>query len=195
MIHALLAKIARTLDDAGIPYMVIGGQAVLIHGEFRVTRDVDVTIGLSALDDATAPRVLEVIDQLGAQPIVEDAEAFVREAMVIPCHHQATGMHIDFAFTDSEYERQAIERATLVEMEGVAVRVATPEDLIVHKAVAGRPRDLQDIEGILARQSSLDVEYIRHWLRQFDQLYEQPCLERFETILRRQSEDGSADGA
>ena len=42
MFTELLKKLARGLDSAGIPYMVFGGQAVLLHGEFRVTRNIDI---------------------------------------------------------------------------------------------------------------------------------------------------------
>lgn len=44
MFQALLQQIARGLDSRGIPYMLIGGQAVLLYGEPRLTRDVDVTL-------------------------------------------------------------------------------------------------------------------------------------------------------
>ncbi|MCU0222804.1 MAG: hypothetical protein MUF27_01765 [Acidobacteria bacterium] len=33
MFDALLARIAQALDERAIPYMVIGGQAVLLDGE------------------------------------------------------------------------------------------------------------------------------------------------------------------
>jgi hypothetical protein len=39
MFQALLVRLARALDSAGIPYMVIGGQAVLLYGEPRLTRN------------------------------------------------------------------------------------------------------------------------------------------------------------
>jgi hypothetical protein len=51
----ILARLGRTLDGAGIPYMIIGGQAVLIHGRLRVTEDVDLTLGV---DSGEAARVL-----------------------------------------------------------------------------------------------------------------------------------------
>lgn len=47
MFERWLGRIARALDEAGFPYMVIGGQAVLLHGEPRLTRDIDVTLGVS----------------------------------------------------------------------------------------------------------------------------------------------------
>ncbi|MGH9486754.1 MAG: DUF6036 family nucleotidyltransferase [Terriglobales bacterium] len=49
-----------------------------------------------------------------------------------------------------------MRRAQKIKIEGTAVRFATPEDLIVHKLVAGRPRDLED------------AAYGRQWLQQFD---------------------------
>ena len=46
MFKKLLEKIARGLDKRKIPYMVIGGNAVLIYGEPRLTQDIDITLGL-----------------------------------------------------------------------------------------------------------------------------------------------------
>jgi hypothetical protein len=43
MFQQLLETIALGLEKRGIPYMVIGGQAVLLYGEPRLTRDIDVT--------------------------------------------------------------------------------------------------------------------------------------------------------
>ena len=41
MFKTLLKKIVEQLEKAGIPYMVIGGQAVLVYGEPRLTKDKD----------------------------------------------------------------------------------------------------------------------------------------------------------
>ena len=59
--------------------------------------------------------------------------------------------------------------------------------LIIHKAVAGRPRDVKDIEGIVYRQrDALDVAYVRLWLNEFADVLENPeLLERFETPWRK----------
>ncbi len=48
MFQNLLARLGRALERARIPYMVIGGQAVLLHGEPRLTRDIDVTLGVDS---------------------------------------------------------------------------------------------------------------------------------------------------
>lgn len=46
MFAELLERLARTLEQAHLPYMVIGGQAVLLYGEPRLTRDIDITPGV-----------------------------------------------------------------------------------------------------------------------------------------------------
>ena len=46
MVRDLIERLARALERAGLPYMVIGGQAVLLYGEPRVTKDVDITLGV-----------------------------------------------------------------------------------------------------------------------------------------------------
>jgi hypothetical protein len=46
MFQRLLEVIGRALDKSEVPYMVIGGQAVLLYGEPRLTRDIDITLGI-----------------------------------------------------------------------------------------------------------------------------------------------------
>jgi hypothetical protein len=53
MFENLLERIAQSLKNNGIPYMVIGGQAVLLYGEPRLTKVIDITLGadLTRLQD------------------------------------------------------------------------------------------------------------------------------------------------
>jgi predicted nucleotidyltransferase len=81
-----------------------------------------------------------------------------------------------------------MRRAVDVELEpGKAVKICSAEDLIIHKAIAGRPQDVRDIEGIIYRQrDALDLATIRHWLHAFAELLDNPeIVERFERPWRR----------
>ncbi len=49
MFKELITKIGDALNRKSIPYMIIGGQAVLIYGEPRLTRDIDITLGIGQL--------------------------------------------------------------------------------------------------------------------------------------------------
>jgi len=56
---------------------------------------------------------------------------------------------------------EAVERSVLYPLGEVAIRLPTPEDLIIFKAVAHRPKDLLDIQAIIAGHPTLDRERIR----------------------------------
>jgi len=47
MFDEILSRTGTALDRHTIPYMIIGGQAVLLHGEPRLTRDIDITLGVN----------------------------------------------------------------------------------------------------------------------------------------------------
>ena len=88
--------------------MVFGGQAVLIHGEFRATQDIDITLGL---EPAGAAPVLAVIAKLELQILVNDVDDFLQQTFVLPARDPATGIRIDFVFTLSQFERDAIRHS------------------------------------------------------------------------------------
>ena len=69
------------------------------------------------------------------------------------------------------YERQAIERAVMVELLDVPIPFASAEDLILHKLFSGRPRDIEDIQGVVqVRGEVIDWAYIEKWAREFTQI-------------------------
>ena len=45
MFKELIKKLGKQLNKNNIPYMIIGDQAVLLYGEPRMTRDIDITLG------------------------------------------------------------------------------------------------------------------------------------------------------
>ncbi len=180
MFTALLEKIALALDEAGIPYMIIGGQAVLLYGEPRLTKDIDITlgVGLDRLAD-----VLTLAEKAGLSPLVSP-DKFTRQTMVLPCEEPATGIRVDFVFSFSPYERQALDRVRTVRIGEANVRFASLEDVVIHKIIAGRPRDLEDVRAMLLKNPSVDLTYTRKWLQEFSEALSEPFLERLAEILR-----------
>jgi predicted nucleotidyltransferase len=143
--ESLLALLARELDHAGIAYMVIGGQAVQFYGEARMTQDIDITLGIGTEGLA---RVMDVCRACGLSIRTDTPEEFVRDTMVLPAVEEKTGIRVDFIFSLSDYEWQAIERGRLVELGGTKVRFAALEDLIIHKLVAERPHHPRQEPGL-----------------------------------------------
>jgi predicted nucleotidyltransferase len=178
--EALLALVARELDRAGIGYMVIGGQAVQLYGEPRMTRDIDVTLGL---DSDGLDQVLAVCSRCGLKPLPADAAAFARDTMVLPALEERTGIRVDFIFSLTGYERQAIARSRPVELGGTTVRFAALEDVVIHKLVAGRPRDIEDARTIVVKNPALDRGYVERWLEEFDRTLDRNTAASFRRLL------------
>lgn len=181
MFEKLITRIARELKKADLPYMIIGGQAVLLYGTPRMTKDIDITLGLDA---ESLESFLPVIDAMNLKIIPEDFRSFVQQTFVLPARDEESGIRVDFIFSFTPYERQAISRSKTVLLEGIDVVFASAEDLILHKVFAGRPRDLEDVKSILLKNPGIDKEYIKKWLTEFEKSPEKEGLVKaFENAL------------
>ena len=181
MFKELIERVAAGLDLDNIPYMIIGGQAVLYYGEPRFTKDIDITLGVDA---SALKNITTLISRLNLTLLVQNIEDFVNKTMVLPAVDDPTGIRIDFIFSSSTYERQAIERACKVKFDRVLVKIASLEDIVIHKVIAGRPRDIEDIKSVLLKNPEFDKKYIAHWLKQFDQGLNQNFSNVFEETLK-----------
>ncbi|MCS7310868.1 MAG: nucleotidyltransferase [Armatimonadetes bacterium] len=179
MFRDLLVKMATEFERRSIAYMLIGGQAVLLYGEPRLTADVDVTVGVAPEQFS---RILEAVQALGWQVRVNEPEEFVRRTLVLPCQDEATGIHIDVIFAQSAYEQQALQRVRRVRMGEAEVCFASVEDVVIHKVVAGRPRDIEDARRIWLKNPNIDEDYLRYWLQQFEEALGEPYLARLEEV-------------
>ena len=96
-------------------------------------------------------------------------------------------MPIDLVLAGSGLEDEFLGRARELDAGGVVVPVISPEDLIVAKILAGRPKDVADVEGILrARSEDLDLDRIRSVLRLLEEAIAQSdLLAAFDAIARR----------
>lgn len=145
MIIKTLKDIAQILQSANIPYMVIGAQAVVIYGKPRFSEDIDITVALTPDEFRKIKDILtEKFDILPA-----DVEKFVHDTWVMPVKHKETMVRVDIVFSITPFEREAINKAKDIIIEGVPVKYIPPEYLIVQKIIAGRTKDLEDAQGII----------------------------------------------
>jgi len=180
MFEALLEKLGLALAAAQLPYVIIGGQAVLLHGEPRLTKDVDVTLGI---DVDRLGEVLSLATSIGLRSLV-DPDSFVKETMVLPCEDPMTGIRVDFVFSFSAYEQEAIRRAVPVSIGRATLHFASVEDLLIQKIFAGRPRDLEDARVVAVKNPDFDRLYVERWLTEFEAVAKVSLRERLREILR-----------
>jgi hypothetical protein len=144
-----LADAAAMFEARGIAFALIGGLAVSLRGQPRMTVDVDVVI---LADVERALRLVREIAATPFEPLFPGVEEVVARSFILPLRHRTTGIRLDAAIGMSGFERQAVGRAAPIVIGGVRVPVVVTEDLLVMKALAGRPQDEQDIRGLIAAQ-------------------------------------------
>ena len=180
---AALADLMKWFDAASIPAMIIGGVAASILGRARLTRDVD---ALAMIPEAEWANALSVAAHHGIVARNEATLEFARRSRMLLLRHSASDIDIDVALAGLSFELQALSLAQVHELGGVPLRLPRVEDLLVMKAFAHRPKDMQDIEGLLAVHPGADLVFVRQWLREFSAAVSMSdLLDDFEKVVAR----------
>jgi predicted nucleotidyltransferase len=178
---AVLRDLMAWLKAGKVQGVVIGGLAASLWGRPRLTRDVDVLV---LADQGRWAEFMAVGAQHGFSPRRDDALAFAAETQVLLMRHQQSGIDVDIVFGTLSFEKEAVARATWVDLGGVQAPLPLPEDLLIMKAVAHRPQDLTDIEAILAAHPKINVRRVRRWVREFAAALSMPeILNDLEVLL------------
>lgn len=145
-------RAVSALEEAGCPYLLIGGLASSLLGRPRTTEDVDLLV---RPDDPDA--ALDALAEAGFDTERTNPDWIYKASL--------HGAPVDLIFwlkggiTLSE---EMLARARLHELEGRVVHVVSPEDLVVVKAIVHdeqSPRHWHDALGILAA-CRLDWDYL-----------------------------------
>jgi len=171
------------LTSREIPYAIIGGIAVQFWGEPRGTEDLDLTVMVPIEKESG------LIEELAARfpSRIPDAAGFARRNRVLLLR-ASNGVPVDVSLGLPGYDQQMFQRTQSFSLDPHhEVRVCSAEDLIIHKALAGRANDLKDLEMVVAGQRArLDTAYVRRWLTFFsDALAAPDPLDHFEAAWRK----------
>jgi hypothetical protein len=154
-----LQALSRALEALGSPFAIIGGVAVIANGVSRSTVDIDATVSAQAVEPERLAAALAHQDIL---PRIEGALEFARSRHIFLAEHRPSGVPVDISLAWLPFEEEAIAAAEERDFAGVRTRVARPADLVIYKMVAARPRDLDDIENLLAVHGrTMDLRRIR----------------------------------
>ena len=167
---AALQRLFARFHDQG---MIIGGIAVSMLGRPRFTADVDAVMLVSTEE---LPELMEAAAQEGFVPRISDAVDFARRRKVLLLRHAASGVDADIALGSLPFEMEAVRRSIIHHVGELSIRLPTPEDLIVFKAVAHRPQDLLDIQSVVSAHPNLNRARIERWVRSFAEALDMPEL-------------------
>jgi hypothetical protein len=167
----VLSTLAAWFKTEEASWAVIGGVAASLLGRPRPTCNIDALVNLS---ERRWARFLKAGERLGFVLRRANALPFAQETRVLQMRHQKSGLDVDIVLGSLPFENEVVAGATQVDLGGVSIPLVRPEDLIVMKSVGHRPRDLDDIEAILAAQSTLKLTEMLNWVRTFAEALEMP---------------------
>lgn len=163
----LLSRLSEILDRAHIAYMLTGSYASSVHGNPRASQDIDIVIAPNRPQLLALLKLLPDTEYYVSDEAALDALARRSQFNVVDF---ATGWKVDFIIAkDREFSRTEFERRRLLELDGLALYFASPEDVLIAKLewakLGASSRQIEDAAGIIALQGNqLDTAYVSHWV-------------------------------
>lgn len=160
-------RIMTALDQAGIAYMLAGSFASAYYGAPRTTQDIDLVV------EATPAQLRTFVQLLSGNEYYVDLDTALeahRRQSLFNVVDMATGWKIDLIIRKSRaFSEEEFRRRKRVDVQGVALFVASAEDVVVSKLewakLAQSQRHIEDVAGILRmRWESLDRAYLEKWI-------------------------------
>lgn len=132
----------QSLNDNDVLYLVVGGQAVAFHGHPRYTKDLDVWV---LLDKTNAQRIVAALQQVGFASLGLAPEDFLDPNTTVQLGYPPTRIDILIGLEGMDFE-QCFEERVETTIDGLKVNFIDLQCLRRAKRLAGRPRDLDDLD-------------------------------------------------
>lgn len=138
-------EFVELLNNHNAEYLVVGGNAVGIHGHPRYTSDLDIWLNPTP---ENAQRVLVYVNEFGFSSFGLSLQDFTKEGNIIQLGYpplridllpQIDGVTFDECFKNKKE----------VEIEGLVVNFIGYQDLLKNKKESGRLRDIDDINNLI----------------------------------------------
>ena len=160
----VLKDVANRLDQAGIAYMITGSLAMNYYAQPRMTRDVDLVVDLHTRD---ADRFVKLFtEKYYISP--EAVAAAIADRRMFNLIHLEETLKVDMIVRkDTPYRRLEFDRRRTVDLEGSAMQIVSPEDLVLSKLDwlkdSRSEMQLRDVRNLLASVPEIDEEYLGEW--------------------------------
>jgi hypothetical protein len=145
--------VCAALEKAEVPYAVVGGYAVALHGAVRGTVDVDIVIRWTLGNLQKAENALKTLGLVSLIPINSNNLFHFKDEYIHNKHLIAWNFYdpsnplnqVDIIIT---YDLKSLRHTKIVHTASGNIRILAREDLIQMKKNAGRPQDLQDVKAL-----------------------------------------------
>jgi hypothetical protein len=167
---AALEHVWGTLEPTGCPLALMGGLSLALWKHARMTRDVDLLIGLQ---HTSVEAVLDVLRQAGIRtkhepPVVDLGSVRIVQLICEP-KGSFLDIQIDLLLAESAFHREALARripARLGDLD-MDLFALNCEDILILKMNGGRIIDRADAAALLRlNRATLDLSYLLKWVNQ-----------------------------
>jgi predicted nucleotidyltransferase len=147
------------LEQSKVPYLIIGGLAVSVIGEPRMTQDIDLIVSLKKQN---VHALLESAINSSFELNMERELQRVKETGTFRLNRGH--FHADMIIASTSLEESAFTRAQRIKLVNKIASFPSPEDLVLFKIVVGRDKDMLDARAIVIRHKMrLDRGYLKRW--------------------------------
>lgn len=162
-----LRRAVRDLEDLGARYALVGGLAVSVRAEPRLTRDVDLAVAVR--DDAEAESLVASLRARGYRvqaQVEQEATARLATVRLRPPGPESGGLVVDLLFASSGIEAEIVAAADVLEsLPGLRIPVASRAHLLALKILAmddrTRPQDRLDAVSLLREAAPQEIAAAR----------------------------------
>jgi hypothetical protein len=149
---SLLSTIAAALENAGIPYALVGAAAMAVHGVSRSTLDQDLLVtDRRALD----PGLWRTLAGVAVDVRRGDSDDPLAGVIRFTAHGQRD---VDVIVGRHAWQASMLARAGRVTLGAKTIPIVGVSDLVLLKLYAGGAQDRWDIAQLLAASGSTEVE-------------------------------------
>lgn len=144
--------VCRTLEKAKIPYAIVGGYAVALHGALRGTVDVDIVIKWSLKNLQAIEKAFKEMGLVSLHPIDSDLlfrfkDEYIQNRNLIAWNFYDPKNPINQVDIVINFDLETAKTKTIVTSDG-KIRVLSLKDLIAMKKASGRPQDKEDVKAL-----------------------------------------------
>lgn len=159
-----VAQLIAAMDELGFEYMLVGSFSSMYYSFPRSTTDADFVIGTPGWNARA------LVDRLGKEFKFEPQLSFemVGGSIKNEIEIEGTPFRIElFGLTDQAFDQSRFARRRKISLGGMKAWIPTPEDVIIQKLIWHRPKDREDVLGVIAvNHDQLDQDYLRRWTNQ-----------------------------
>lgn len=145
-------SVCQALNKAKVPYAVVGGYAVALHGAVRGTVDIDVAINWTLANLVKVERVLKELGLISripveAQQVFHFKEEYIQNKNLIAWNFFDPNNPLNQVDIIINYDLKR-KKVETVKSKHANIKILSRKDLILMKKASGRPQDLEDVKAL-----------------------------------------------